>query len=160
MTYDLDERQEIHMNGDIRYFRRKLFGGFDSRDVMRYIEELAGQRNTYKMTGDKMELELKKLNGEIKRLQNELDEADRRIKDTLGEASSNIASFKDKYASIQTEMETTTNAISNELAKLNSTLTDLSDVIDQTGSRFTELQAMVGHNKPDFISSKAARFII
>lgn len=148
------------MNGDVRHFRRKLFGGFDSHDVMRYIEELAGQRNKYKITGDKLESELKNLNTEIRRLQSALDESDQRIRYTLDEASSSIATLKDSYSDIQSEMETTTNTISNELAKLSSTLEILSSVIDKTGSRFSELQSTMHHDKTDFISSKAARFAI
>ena len=147
------------MSGDVRHFRRKLFGGFDSHDVMRYIEELAAQRNKYRQTGDKLEVELKNLNAEIKRLQTELDEADHRIKDTLDEASSSIALLKDTYSDVRSEMETTSNTISNELAKLNSTLTVLASIIDKTGSRISELQ-VTRHEKPESSCTKTVRFVI
>ncbi len=103
------------MISDVRHFKRRFFGGFDSRDVMAYIEELAAQRNKYKISGDRLEAELKDLNAEIKRLQTELDEADRRIMDikikTLDEASGSISKLKDTYSNIRSEMESTTNTI-------------------------------------------------
>jgi chromosome segregation ATPase len=146
------------MGGDVRHFRRKLFGGFDSHDVMQYIEELAAQRNKYMLSSDKQELELKNLNEKIKKLQTELNDADYRIKQTLDAASSSIALLKDTYSDVQLEMETTTNAISTELAKLNSTLTLLSSIIDKTGSRFEELQTM-GGDHTDIVFSQAAQLM-
>jgi chromosome segregation ATPase len=145
------------MSGDIRHFRRRLFGGFDENDVMRYIEELAGQRNKYKMSGDKLEQELRDLTYELKRLQGELDEADRRIMDikirSLGQAGSNISSLKESYLNIRSEMEETARTISAELSKLGSTLTLLSSVLDKTGYRFNELETTVEREKAEIIAS-------
>lgn len=150
------------MIGDIRHFRRRVFGGFDTSDVMKYIEELAGQRNKYKMTGDKLEAELKNLNAEIKRLQSELDSADKRIMDikvrAVEDASESVSELKDKYTSIRTEMEVTTSTICSELSKLNDTLTTLSTMLDNTGYRFSELQTAVDEEKADAIAAMAERF--
>ena len=149
------------MSGDVKHFKRRFFGGFDTTDVMLYIEELAAQRNRYKMTGDRLEAELKTLNTEIRRLQEELDEADRRIMDikvhSLEEASGSIASLKDTYTDIRTEMESTTNNICSELSRLNGTLTSLSTVLDTTSNRFNELQTLVEHEKADAIAAHSAR---
>ncbi len=149
------------MSGDIRHFRRRLFGGFDENDVMRYIEELAGQRNKYKMTGDKLEQELRDLSYELKRLQGELDEADRRIMDikirSLGQAGSNISSLKESYVSIRSEMEETARTISAELSKLGSTLTLLSSVLDKTGYRFNELETTVEREKAEIVAAWGPR---
>lgn len=151
------------MISDVRHFKRRFFGGFDSHDVMAYIEELAAQRNKYKMSGDRLEAELKDLNAEIKRLQTELDEADRRIMDikikTLDEASGSISTLKDTYSNIRSEMESTTNTICSELSRLNSTLTLLSSVLDKTGSRFTELQAMLDRDKEEALSTRSTRVV-
>jgi peptidoglycan hydrolase CwlO-like protein len=148
---------------DVRHFRRRFFGGFDTSDVMTYIEELAAQRNKYKSTGDRLEAELQNLNAEIKRLQGDLDDADRRIMDikikSLEEASSGITSLKETYSSIRSEMEVTTYNICNELNKLNNTLSSLSSVLDKTSYRFTELQTLVEHEKADAVSARSARFI-
>ncbi len=145
------------MSGDIRHFRRRLFGGFDENDVMRYVEELAAQRNKYKMTGDKLEQDFKDLQYELKRLQGELDEADRRIMDikirSLGQAGSNISSLKESYLNIRSEMEETAHTISSELSKLNSTLTLLSSALDKTGYRFNELESSVEKEKADVMAS-------
>jgi chromosome segregation ATPase len=139
------------MSGDIRHFRRRFFGGFDENDVMRYIEELAAQRNKYKLTGDRLEKELFDLNAEIKSLQSELDEADRRIMEiklkTLDEASDSLSSLNDSYSSMRSEVETTAYAISGELTKLSTTLSCLTSVLDKTGHRFTELQTLLAEEK-------------
>lgn len=151
------------MNSDVRHFKRRLFGGFDSHDVIAYIEELAAQRNKYKVSGDRLEAELKDLNAEIKRLQNELDEADRRIMEikikSLDEASGSISTLRDTYSNMRSEVESTTNTISSELSRLNSTLTLLSSVLDKTGSRFTELQTMLDRDKEEALSAHNARFV-
>lgn len=149
------------MNGDVRHFRRKFFGGFDSRDVVRYIEELAGQRNRYKMTGDRLENELKTLNDEIKRLQSELDDTERRITEikvkSLDASSRDISSLKDAYTDIRSEMETTACSITNEITNLNSTLTVLTSVIDRTSERFAEIQSMMEQEKYELLSLKVGR---
>ncbi len=150
------------MSGDVRHFRRRFFGGFDTSDVMTYIEDLAAQRNKYKVTGDKLEQELKNLSEEIKRLQCELDDADRRVMDirvrSIEEASGSIATLKETYTDIRSDMETSTYTISSELAKLNGTLTSLSSVLDSTGNRLSELQTIVDEEKADILSARDARF--
>lgn len=149
------------MSGDVRHFRRKLFGGFDTVDVMRYIEELAAQRNKYKSTGDRLESELKALGDEIKRLQTELDSADRRIMEikikTLGDASGSIASLQESYSTMRTEVETTTVAISGELSKLSTTLASLTSVLDMTSRRFSELETTLEQEKSEAAAAHIAR---
>ena len=145
------------MSGDIRHFRRRVFGGFDENDVMRYIEELAGQRNKYKLNGDRLEQDLKALQFELKRLQSELDNADRRIMDikvkTLGQAGSNISSLKESYLNVRSEVEETAKSISGELSKLNSTLTLLSSVLDKTSYSFSELESSVEQEKAEVVAA-------
>ncbi len=150
------------MNGDVRHFKRKVFGGFDSRDVMRYIEELAGQRNRYKMTGDKLETELKNLNAEIKQLQCELDDTERRITDikvkALDASSQDIMTLRDAYTEIRSEMETTTCSLTSEITNLSGTLSVLTAVLDKTSARFNELQAMMEHEKNELLTSKVGGY--
>ena len=149
------------MSGDIRHFRRRLFGGFDEHDVMRYIEDLAAQRNKYKLTGDRKEQDIQNLQQELKRLQTELDDADRRITDIKGQSAQpsrrDIASLKESYQSIRTEMEETAQAISGELTKLGSTLTLLSSVLDKTGYRFSEIESGVEREKAEIIAGRQPR---
>lgn len=149
------------MSGDIRRFRRRLFGGFDTTDVMRYIQELAAQRNKYKQTGDRLEKELILLNNEIRRLQGELDVADRRIMDikvkTLDEAADDLSSLTETYSSMRAEVETTTDAISSELSRLSATLSDLISVLDKTGSRFSDIKALLENEKSEAAAAFCAR---
>jgi chromosome segregation ATPase len=145
-----------------RFFRRRFFGGFDTGDVISYIEELAAQRNKYKTTGDKLETELIKLSAEIKRLQAEVDDADMRIMDikahALEQASDSVTVLNASYSSIRSEMETTATTICRELNKLGGTLQALSSVLDRTSSRFNELQVMAEREKAEAIAARTARF--
>ncbi len=147
------------MSGDVRHFRRRLFG-FDTSDVMAYIEELAAQRNKYKLNGDKLESELKSLGEEMRRLQASVDDADRRINDirinALDQAGGSLSAVRQSYAGIRNEMETTTSTIANELTRLNGSLSVLSSVLDDAGRNFSELQSQVEQEKAEAIAALAA----
>jgi chromosome segregation ATPase len=138
-----------------------LFGGFDTVDVMRYIEELAAQRNKYKTTGDRLEKELLELNTEIRRLQGELDDADRRIMDirvkTLDEAACSVSSLQESYSTMRSEVESTTFAISSELGKLSATLSYITSVLDKTGQRFSDLESTLEQEKAEAVAAFQAR---
>jgi chromosome segregation ATPase len=139
------------MSNDIRYFKRKIFGGFDSHDVIKYIEELAGQRNKYKYLGEKLEKELAELNGELKRLQDELANADKRFLtykvSALESASANLTELENSFSDIRMDMEATTSQVASEFDKITGTLEMLTSVMDKTGMRFSELRSIVEDEK-------------
>jgi chromosome segregation ATPase len=145
-----------------RRFRRRIFGGFNTGDVISYIEDLAAQRNKYKTSGDKLELELRRLTAELRHLQAEVDDADKRIMDirarALDEASDNVNALNASYSSIHSEVETTATSISGELGKLDVMLSELTSLLDQTSCRFQELQAMAEREKAEAVAARAARF--
>jgi chromosome segregation ATPase len=145
------------MGNDIRYFKRKIFGGFDSHDVIKYIEELAGQRNKYKYLGEKLEKELAVLNAELKRLQDELANADRRFLtykvSALENASTNLTELENSFSDIRMDMENTTAQVSSEFEKITGTLEMLTSVLDKTGMRFSELRSIIEDEKGEMGAS-------
>lgn len=63
------------MPGEISYFRKRFFGGFNRRDVIDYIEKLAQERNRLLAAKDRAESEASELNEENKVLRIQLAKA-------------------------------------------------------------------------------------
>lgn len=55
-------------------FRGKLFGGFDRKDVVSYIEKLAAERNEYKGKCAELEININELKDEMDALRAEYEE--------------------------------------------------------------------------------------
>ena len=49
------------MNGEVEYFRKRFFGGFNRKDVVAYIARLANERNEQQSAKEKAERELQSL---------------------------------------------------------------------------------------------------
>jgi len=69
------------MKGEIVFFRKRFFGGFNRRDVTMYIAELARERNEIRAALEKTREQLETFSGaldaktrEIEQLRNEIDE--------------------------------------------------------------------------------------
>jgi hypothetical protein len=60
------------MVGEIRRFKREVFGGFDRRDVIGYIKELAQERDMYRETAERLASSLLTMNGETEDLRAEV----------------------------------------------------------------------------------------
>lgn len=148
------------MSGEVRRFRRKLFGGFDTCDVMRYIEELASQRNQYKLSGDKLGTELQQFKSEIAALREQLSDADRRVSElsfhSIEDASVSVEALKDTYTGIRTEMEAISSIIGAELDRLSGTLTNLSNAFEQTDTRLGEITSAIEQEKEDLLHAHSS----
>jgi len=62
------------MAGEINYFRKRFFGGFNRQDVVDYIEKLAGERNEKAEAGEKAIQDAKALAIEVAILQQKLED--------------------------------------------------------------------------------------
>ena len=65
------------MTGEIDYFRKQFFGGFNQQDVIDYIAKLARERNDIAEARENAANEIQKMAGEIAALRFEIDEAKR-----------------------------------------------------------------------------------
>ena len=130
------------MSGEVRCFRRRLFG-FDARDVMEYIAQLAVERNQYKRAGDRLEAEISKIKNELSALQERMAEADRRVAEigakSFDSATQELESLKETYEGLRTEMMEIADRLSAEISRLSGSLTGLSAAFDETDSRLREI---------------------
>ncbi|MCL2228006.1 MAG: hypothetical protein FWB97_10365, partial [Oscillospiraceae bacterium] len=63
------------MSGEIKFFRKRFFGGFNRDDVVKYISKLAQERNEFKNAKDTAEAEAKTMAGEVEPLRLKSEEA-------------------------------------------------------------------------------------
>jgi len=114
------------MKGEIKYFRKRFFGGFNREDVVEYIAKLAQERNGFREARNVAEQEAQKLSIEIEALRLEIEEAKceadkgRDAKDALEQdkqtLASLIASLRDESATLRDKVDTLNDEL--EMAKL------------------------------------------
>ena len=125
-------------------FKRQLFGGFDKRDVIAYIEKLAAERNRYRADEARLDAECENLRGDLEKLQAELDNADACIREIGGDAfdaaAKNFTSAGDRYRAVKESVLQTTDSIRAELRRLESTLYIMSSTLELASGRFEKLR--------------------
>ncbi|NLM83811.1 MAG: hypothetical protein GX189_03785 [Clostridiales bacterium] len=145
------------MSGEVRCFRRRLFG-FDAGDVMQYIRELAAQRNQYKRAGERLEAEIAQFKNEITALRGRLAETERRVSEigrqSLDNAATELSALQATYESLRSEMEDIAEILASELNHLSGTLTNLSAAFDETDARLRDISAAIESGKQAFAISK------
>jgi chromosome segregation ATPase len=145
------------MSGEVRCFRRRLFG-FDANDVMQYISELAAQRNQYKRAGDRLEAEITQFKNEIAALRDRLAETERRVSEigrqSLDSAALELSALQATYENLRSEMEDIAEILASELNRLGGTLTSLSAAFDETDVRLRDISSALENEKQAFALSK------
>lgn len=148
------------MSGETCNFKTRLFGGFDRRDVIAYIEKLAAQRNKYQVSSKKLEDQMVELREKLTEAENEIAEANRRIVEiniaALTDAARTITELQDKYESVRSDMEVTATHIKGELIRVGDTLMLMSSVLNTAGQRFADLRLIVDKEKNDLLNSESA----
>lgn len=139
-------------------FRTSVFGGFDRSDVVAYLERIAGERNEYKEKAEKLEDELDAARGEygekLRNIERELKAAREELSSAqqdaeavrisaVADAVRILDELRDKYDSVRTDMEVTTNHLRCELTRLGDSLSVITSVFSKTGERFSELSEYV-----------------
>lgn len=141
------------MNGGTCNFKTKLFGGFDRRDVIAYIEKLAAQRNKYQTTSKKLENQMNDLYNKLAEAEHDIEEANRRVVEiniaALEDAAKTITELQEKYESVRSDMEVTATHIKGELTRVGDTLMLMSSVLNTAGQRFADLRSIVENEKQD-----------
>ena len=141
------------MRGKIISFKTRLFGGFDRRDVISYIEKLAAQRNKYLKTAERLETQMNDLRRMLSDAELEIADANRRLVEVnvaaLNDASETLTRLQESYESIRLDMELTTAQVKGELCKVGDTLLLMSTVMNTAGHHFSELRAVVEKEKND-----------
>ena len=134
------------MSGEKKVFKRRLFGGFDRRDVMEYINKLASERNTYKARSN-LGTEQAPLGEDIEVLRRELSAVDTRLRELGGsiitDAGRGVASIEDAYDSVRSDALSVADNIRRELTRLSSALSAMSSAIVLTGARLEDMRKSV-----------------
>lgn len=87
---------------EIGSFKSKLFGGFDRKDVVNYIEKLAAERNEYIVKCRDLEVKVQELEGKIEDIRSEYE---RKISEVQAENESKIEEITSEYEMKLTEAE-------------------------------------------------------
>ena len=81
---------------EIGSFKSKIFGGFDRKDVVNYIEKLAAERNKYKQQCSELEEEIRLKKEKISQLEEEIEANSAKYKRKLQEKTDEIVADYEK----------------------------------------------------------------
>jgi len=139
-------------------FRTSFFGGFDRRDVVAYLEKIAGERNQYKAEAERLGTELASeregLAERLEKLQTELDETKAELEETkrradelhmaaVADAQKAVSELCGEYESIRSDVGVASNRLHTELEHISEGLSRVNESFEQTGARLEELRASV-----------------
>ena len=150
------------MTGDANIFRKRFFGGFNERDVVEYIAELARERNELEKARDNAIKDARALAGEVDELRRELEEEKRQLNtdyeqkaEVFREAGNTFAEFEIAFEELRSEIVRATTGLYTELKKADDTVAKLPSVIVRAGERFTELRTAFEADK--YMADEAAQ---
>ena len=136
------------MTGDINFFRKRFFGGFNREDVAGYIAKMARERNELAAAVEKAENEARVLAREIVALRQETEEAMRLMKKDLEQktsvfetAGNTFTEFETAFKGLRLTIEAAATSVYAELKNAGDSVAKLPSVIAQAGERFDELRA-------------------
>ena len=150
------------MSNEKGNFRGQLFGGFNRKDVVNYIEKLAQERNMYKEKYEALSDEMEKLKeqpdseyllnclSEMLSAEDLEDEEagekeEESKKDELEQKASEIIDdLQGQYKSVKTDMNITVEHVKCELSRMKESLERMSEVFDNAEGRFSELRSSLG----------------
>ena len=141
------------MNQETGNFKSMLFGGFNRRDVIDYIEVLAAERNELQKENEHLleQLELASetnLNnstddaasvGSDNAIQDELKEYRKKVDQILSDAKRELAEIKNKYDLVSSDLKINVTQATGDLASMGSQLESLLDMMSAASSKLTQL---------------------
>ena len=148
--------------------RGRLFGGFDRRDVVEYIEQLAAQRNALLQENEALKEQLSVMEEQrasapvlpdedapaddlaaaveefLEKVQKDMQSAEvseqEEKKEAERKADQLLAELEEKFQDTKTDVEVTTSHMRCELQKMSDMLSALSLALESTGRRIHELR--------------------
>ena len=113
------------MNG----FKRRVFGGFDRRDVVKYIEELASERNA-------LLKENEKLRGEL----DGIEEVQSASKPAVADACEILSSLEKEYSILCADVEVSAAHLKCESEAAGKRMASVTELLKDTGERISHLR--------------------
>jgi len=139
------------MTGESNYFRKRLFGGFNRKDVVNYIAKMAQERNELAAARDRFEEEARALSGEITALRQKTEEASRAMQEdhehkaSVFETAGNVfKEFEEVFRGLQTDIEAAVANVFEELKNTGDMTARLPSVLAQAGESLNELRKLFG----------------
>ena len=149
------------MTGEVYFFRKRFFGGFNKKDVVGYIAKLAQERNELAAAKDKADNDAKSLAREIAALRLKIEESERLVlkdlerKSSVFETAENtFKEFDTAFKGLRESIETSSTGISAELENAFNTVAKLSSVLERAGARIEELRAAFDAEKGEGSAAK------
>ncbi|MCL2151822.1 MAG: hypothetical protein FWH57_02510 [Oscillospiraceae bacterium] len=135
------------MTGDINYFRKRFFGGFNRKDVIDCLSKLAKERNDMEAARDKAAQDARALAASIAKLNAEIEdirqqaEKDRVFKAAVFEtAGDTFMEFETVFRRLRGEIEEAAVALRGELENMGNAAAKMPEALAQAGSRLEMLK--------------------
>ena len=93
------------MTGEIKFFRKRFFGGFNREDVVSYIASMAQERNALADAKDKAEDDVRELNRAVTALRFETELAWRVTDESIEEKESKLRSKRKASTEFEAELD-------------------------------------------------------
>ena len=139
------------MSGELSYFRKRFFGGFNRQDVVDYVAKLAKERNELRIAKDKAIEDTQSLNDEIATLRLELDEArqeaSRYKTEALESAIKTFSVLEADFVYLRKELESAADGVRAELESACGTIAAVPTVLERAEVRVAELRATLAAEK-------------
>ena len=117
--------------GEKQGFKRRAFGGFDRKDVINYIEELAAERNA-------LAAENEKLRSELDRCECIAENCD--DGENIKNADEILASLEKEYSILCADVDVNLAHVKCETDNVEERLRKLSDALKDAGGRISALR--------------------
>ena len=146
------------MGGENWKFKSEVFGGFNRRDVINYIEKLASERNELQKENERLSERISEMEKElldkssadsatIAQLETELEmerTSAREAREIAAEGAEKImGEFRSKYDEFREEMKTGLTNAHSELAKSSKYINRFWGMFETAGKRLSEMEQTV-----------------
>lgn len=139
------------MSGELNYFRKRFFGGFNRQDVVDYITKLSQERNELRAMRDTAVRQVKELADEAASLRLALEEAKQEANKNRTEAiEAAIRTFSDlesDFTNLRKDIETAASGVRAELQAASGRIAEVPLVLERAEERVAELRAFLDAEK-------------
>lgn len=145
------------MSGELNFFRKRFFGGFNRQDVIDYVEKLARERNELRLAKEKVEQDMQTITEESATLRSALEEAkleaNRNRTEALEAAIKTISDLESEFLNLRREVESTASGVRTELEAACNTLASVPSVLERAEVRVAELRDTLAAEKEAAIAN-------
>jgi len=135
------------MTGEISYFRKRFFGGFNKQDVVDYIVKMAQERNGLEDEKNKITKDVQLFADEVSSLRKKINEMQRQMDDDREKkeaifktADNTCAELEEIFQKYIEEIEAAVAAINESFANAGASIAKVPETLAQAGGAFKELR--------------------